>query len=64
MSRISPKKRKMQIKQSQLRRKKLAKLRASYIKAQSSMEKEKIIKKVEKIAPSVSQKEFIADKKA
>lgn len=64
MSRISPKKRKMQIKQGQLRRKKLAKLRASYIKAQSSMEKEKIIKKVEKIAPSVSQKEFIAVKKA
>lgn len=65
MSRISVTKRKMQISQRRHRSEKLGKLRAKYTKTESEMEKEKILEKAGRVAPWLTEKEFLApaDKK-
>ena len=62
MSRISPTKRKMQIKGRQKRHQKLGKLRAKYRSAKGILEKEKILEKVSRLAPWLSEKEFLLEK--
>lgn len=60
MSKVSSKKRKLQIKIRHRRKKKLAKLRQAYLVAKTKEEKEKILAKVSKIAPWLSEEEFLA----
>lgn len=60
MSRVSPTKRKMQIRQRLERGQKLARLRQKYQTAKSLMEKEAILGKVGRVAPWLSEKEFLA----
>ncbi|MBU3957303.1 hypothetical protein KKI19_03480 [Patescibacteria group bacterium] len=60
MSKIDLKKRKMRIRIRKRRKIKLAKLRQEYSVAKSNEKKEKILEKVRKIAPSLSQEEFLA----
>ena len=59
MSKISPKRRKFEIKKRRKRRKKLAKLRQAYLSAKTKSEKEKILEKVNRIAPHLSREEFL-----
>lgn len=58
MSRVSPTKRRIKIKQARHRREKISRLRQRYLAAKSSLEKEKIWEKVKKVAPWLSEKEF------
>jgi len=64
MSKVRPKRRRFEIKKRQERRKKLAKLRELYSKTKSKKEREKILEKVAKIAPYLSEEEFLAPKRA
>lgn len=59
MGKEDPKRRSLKIKQAQKRGKKLAKLRQLYLEAKTSQEKEKIWEKVFKIAPWLSEEEFL-----
>jgi len=59
MSRISPTKRKMQIAKRRLRHKKLGKLREKHLASDSAGEKKKILEKVFRLAPWLSEKEFL-----
>lgn len=59
MSRVSPGKRKSQISQKKKRREKLTKLRRKYLAAKSMLEKEKILEKAHRLAPWLSEKEFL-----
>jgi len=59
MSKIDLKKRKIRIRIRKKRKRKLAKLRQEYSTAKSQEKKEKILEKVSKIAPSLSQEEFL-----
>jgi hypothetical protein len=63
MGRVSATKRKMAIRQVQKRQKKLAKLRQNFLAAKNSLEKEKILEKVQKIAPWLTQRKFLASSK-
>lgn len=63
MSRVSSKKRKLQIKTRHKRKRKLAKFRQEYSKAKTKDKKEKIWEKVSKISPQLSEKEFLASTK-
>lgn len=58
MSKVSPKRRKFQIKKRQKRSAKLKKLRDKYKKAKGKTEKEKILAKVFKIAPWLTKEKF------
>lgn len=60
MSRVSSKRRKIQLKIREKRKAKLAKLRGRYLTAKSETEKEKILQKARKLAPRLSQEEFLA----
>ncbi len=60
MSRISSTRRAMQIKIKQKRKKKLAGLRQKYLKASFSQDKNKILKKVQKLAPWLTKEGFLA----
>lgn len=64
MSRVTSKKRKLQIKTAHKRKRKLAKLRQEYLAAKTKDKKEKIFTKVSKIAPQLSEEEFLAQAKA
>jgi len=57
MSRISPTKRSVKIKQAQQKGKKLRKLREAYLTA-DAFKKEKILEKLAKIAPYIGKEEF------
>ncbi len=46
------------------RRQRLKKLRARYAKAKTNAEKDKILEKVSRVAPSVSREQFLAALKA
>lgn len=59
MGKEDPKRRSMKIRQAQKRAKKLAKLRQLYIKTTDKKEKEKILEKVFKIAPWLTEEEFL-----
>lgn len=59
MSKISPKRRQFEIKKKQKRRKKITKLREKYFITKSQEEKEKILQKVQRLAPHLSIKEFL-----
>lgn len=54
MSKISPKRRKFEIKKRQKRRKKIKKLKEKYFSVQSKKEKARIIEKLKKIAPHLN----------
>lgn len=64
MSRVTSKKRKLQIKIAHKRKRKLAKLRQQFLKAKTKDKKEKILAKISKIAPWLSQEEFLTLAKA
>jgi len=51
--------RKTEIHQRRVRKEKLKKLRAKFALAKTSSEKEKILEKVKKVAPWLSEEEFI-----
>ena len=59
MAKITPKRRRFQIRQRQKRREKLRKLREKYTKARSEKERETVLEKVFKIAPWLSKEEFL-----
>ncbi|MBN1263688.1 MAG: hypothetical protein JW991_05020 [Candidatus Pacebacteria bacterium] len=59
MSRISPTKRKMQIRKRRQRWSKLSGLRQKYQAAKTSFEKEKILEKVPRLSPGLTQEEFL-----
>lgn len=59
MGKEDPKRRSLKIKQAQKRGKKLAKLRQLYLEAKTNQEKEQIWEKVFKIAPWLSEEEFL-----
>jgi len=63
VSRVTSKRRKIQIKTARKRKKKLAKLRQQYSVAKTKEKKEKILAKLSKIAPLLSQEEFLAPRK-
>lgn len=63
MSRIDSKKRKIHLKTREKRKAKLAKLRQKYLAAKMGSDKEKILEKARKIAPWLSQEEFLASAK-
>lgn len=52
--------RRWEIRRRRNRRKKLAKLRLRYAAARSNAEKEKILSKVFRVAPTVSREQFLA----
>jgi len=60
MSKISSKRRAFKIRTSQRRSKKLFKLRQKYQRAKTEKEKEQVLEKVFKIAPWLSEKEFLS----
>lgn len=51
MSKISQKRRKFEIKRKRERQKKIKKLKEKYLRAETEEEKERILKKIYKIAP-------------
>ncbi len=59
MSKILPRKRRMQIRQRRKRRFKLKKLKEKYLAAKTKEEKELIIQKMLKISPSLNIKEYL-----
>ncbi len=59
MGKEDPKRRSLKIKKAQKRTKKLARLRRLYAEARTREEKEKVLEKVEKIAPWLSEEEFL-----
>ncbi|MBU0619192.1 hypothetical protein KKD62_03070 [Patescibacteria group bacterium] len=60
MGKVSSKRRSMVLHQKRQRRDKLKKLRQAYQAAKSETEKERLLIKVNKIAPWLSKEEFIA----
>lgn len=52
--------RRWEIRRRRNRRKKLAKLRIRYAAARSNAEREKILAKVQRVAPTVTREEFLA----
>jgi hypothetical protein len=60
MSRKHSKRRRMVIRQKQNRQAKLKKLRADYAKAATTSKKDQILTKVVKIAPWLTEEEFLA----
>lgn len=60
MGKVSSKRRAMVLRQKRLRRVKLKKLRQAYQAAKSQTEKDQLLVKVDKIAPWLSQEEFIS----
>jgi len=63
MSKVKPKRRRFEIRKKQKRRRKLKKLRELFAKAKSKEEKEKILEKVSRIAPWLSEEEFLSSLK-
>jgi len=59
MGKEDPKRRSLKIKKAQKRAKKLARLRRLYTEAKTREEKEKVLEKVTKIAPWLSEEEFL-----
>jgi len=64
MGKVNPKRRSFEIKKKQKRRKKLAKLRKKYSQAKTEVEKQKILEKVNRLAPYLSKEEFLKPLKA
>ena len=60
MGKIASKRRSFEIRKKQKRAQELAKLRKLYSQAKTKTEKEKILTKVFRLAPYLSQKEFLA----
>ena len=60
MAKISPNRRRFQIRKNQKRRFKLRKLRELFVKAKVKTEKDKILEKAQKIAPHLSEQEFLS----
>jgi hypothetical protein len=56
--------RRWEIRRRRNRRKKLAKLRARYAAARTAAEREKILAKVQRVAPTVTREQFIASAEA
>lgn len=56
--------RRWEIRRRRNRRKKLAKLRARYSAARTAAEREKILAKVQRVAPTVSREQFVASVEA
>jgi hypothetical protein len=54
MSKVSPKRRRFQIKKRSKRRKKLKELKEKYFTVKKKGEKEKILQKIKKVAPYLS----------
>ena len=61
MSKKTPKKRTFEIRKKQKRRKKLKKLKEKYLSSKSKEEKEKIIQKILKIAPTINLEEWLKE---
>jgi hypothetical protein len=59
MSRVDAKRRKHLIKVKQKRKRKLARLREEYLAAKTEGEKKKVFEKATKLAPWLSEKEFL-----
>lgn len=64
MGKVASKRRSLKIKQGQKRRRELAKLRKKYSQAKTKTEKERVLEKVFRIAPFLSEKEFLAPLKS
>jgi len=64
MSKISPKRRRFEIKKKQKRRKKIRKLKQKYLLAKTKEEKEKILEKIKNISPHYPLKEILKLKEA
>ncbi|HPO68192.1 MAG TPA: hypothetical protein PLE40_00345 [Candidatus Pacearchaeota archaeon] len=62
MSKISDKKRKFQIEKKQKAKEKLRRLKEKYFLAKTKEEKEKIIKKIKKIAPHIQIQKYLEGK--
>lgn len=60
MSKVSPQRRRFKIRKKQKRQKKLKKLRELYQRAKSKAVKDKILEKVSKIVPCLTEEEFLA----
>jgi len=61
MSKKSPKRRSFEIRKKQKRRKKLKKLKEKYLTAKTKEEKEKILEKILKIAPTINLEEWLEE---
>lgn len=59
MAKVSVKRRQFEIRKRKKRREKLAKLRDGYSLAKTKGAKEKILEKLKKIAPHLSEEEFL-----
>lgn len=64
MSRVDKKRRKVLLQVREKRKAKLAKLRQKYVAAKTGNEKEKALEKARKVAPWLSQEEFLAPAKS
>lgn len=60
MSKIDLKKRRIRIRIKKKRKRKLAELRQEFLTAKTKEKKKKILEKISKIAPWLSQEEFLA----
>jgi polyribonucleotide nucleotidyltransferase len=63
MSKISPKRRQFEIRKKRKRKQKIKKLREKYFKAKDEKERMKILEKMKKICPHLSEKELLGEKK-
>jgi len=59
MSKISPKRRRFEIRKKRKRKIKIKKLREKYLNSSSEEERKKILEKVQKIAPHLTIEEFL-----
>ncbi len=59
MSKKTPKRRSFEIRKKQKRRKKLKKLKENYFAAKTKEEKEKVLQKILKIAPTINLEEWL-----
>lgn len=59
MAKILPKRRSFEIKKKQKRSKKLKKLRLAFIESKTKQTKQAVLEKVFKIAPHISEQEFL-----
>jgi hypothetical protein len=59
MSKQTPKRRSFEIRKRQKRRKKLKKLKEKYLAAKTKEEKEKIIEKILRLAPTIDIEEWL-----
>jgi len=64
MSKISPKRRRFEIKKKQRRRKKIRKLKQKYLLAKTKEEKEKILEKIKTLSPHYPFEEILKLKEA